>query len=268
MKFQAAGKNKKIVGTVLASALIIGSLGTITAFAANNSDAVQKGALISVPAAADASDAPVAAQGTIQYSKDVYSRTDGSQNMTTERWYNPETKDNRSDTKEYSADHQLLSYQSTYYVNGGNDLIIVQRDLSGNPVNGKIIKRADNPDIFKKYDLGNLDFSALKDFYKDSSWTSVGSEQAPDGKILNKVMQSYQSYISDTTQANMQLIEFLDQDTGLPVKEELYEDSTGQFKLFSTDTSELNYVADDGSIFNTDGISLTPFQTQTAFNGK
>ena len=41
---------------------------------------------------------------------------------------------------------------------------------------------------------------------------------------------------------------------------QVYEDSTGQFRLFSEDTLEYQYVNDDGTIFNTDGITLTPIQ--------
>jgi hypothetical protein len=106
--------------------------------------------------------------------------------------------------------------------------------------------------------------------FTDSNWTSVGTEQTTDGKTLNKLSaEIYQSYINDTTQANMKLIEFIDQATGLPVKEELYEDSTGQYKLFSSDTSEYKYIKDDGTIFKTDiGVTLTPYQAPSSATGK
>ncbi|SHH84694.1 hypothetical protein SAMN02745823_01167 [Sporobacter termitidis DSM 10068] len=257
MKENTAKNGKKIAGLALTAVLVVGSLGTAAALAANGSDAVPKDTVMSASASISPSDTAAVAQGTIQYSKDVYARADGSQDFTMESWYNPETKDLRSDLHEYSPDHQLIRYQSTYYVNSGNDLIIIQRDANGNPTSGTIMKRADQPTIFTKYEKTNHGYNGVKDYLTGGRWTSIGTEQTADGKTLNKLMSSYQSYISDTTQANMQLIEFVDQDTGLPVKEELYEDSTGQYKLFSTDISEYKYVTDDGMLFKPGNITLT-----------
>jgi hypothetical protein len=261
MKENTSKNGRKIAGLVLTAALVVGSLGTAAALAANSGDAVQKDTVMTAPAAPSPSDTAAVTQGTIQYSKDVYSRADGSQDFTMETWYNPETKDRRADTKEYSPDHQLTKYQSTFYINGGNDLIIIQRDLStGNPVSGTIMKRSDNPEVFIKLGI-NKGFDSVKDYLTGSRWTNVGTEQVQDGKTLDKlVADTYQSYINDTTQANMQLIELVDQETGLPVKEELYEDSTGQYKLFSSDTMEYKYVADDGTFFRAPDITLTPYQ--------
>ncbi|ACT01832.1 hypothetical protein [Paenibacillus sp. JDR-2] len=261
MKLLEAVKNKKITGTILASALVIGSFGTITAFAANGSDAIPKNTVITATAPTDSSVVSDIPQGTIEYSKDTYSRTDGSQDFTMEHWYDPQTKDFRSDLMEYSSDHQLLRYQSTYYLNGFNELVVIQRDKDGNPLSAKTLKRSDDPSAFEKLDQKNLAFSGVKDNYKASYWTSVGTEQAADGKTLNKIMDSYQSYIDDNTQANMQYVVYLDQESGFPAKEELYEDSTGTFKLFSSDTNEYKYVANDGSIFHADGVTLTPVRT-------
>ncbi|SFD74842.1 hypothetical protein SAMN05216378_1250 [Paenibacillus catalpae] len=261
MKLLEAVKSKKITGTILASALVIGSFGTITAFAANGNDAIPKNTVITASAPTDKRITSDIAQGSIEHSKDTYSRTDGSQNFTLEHWYNPQTKDFRTDIMDYSSDHKLLRYQSTYYLNGFNDMVVIQRDQNGNPVSGKILKRADDPSAFEKLDQKNLAFSGVKDNYKASYWTSVGTEQTSDGKTLNKVMNSYQSNINDNTQANMQYIVYLDQESGFPVKEELYEDSTGTFKLFSSDTNEYQYVSDNGSIFNTGGVTLTPVKT-------
>lgn len=256
MKSILIGNGKKIAGIALSAVITVGSLGTIATFAANASDVVPKDTVISAPVTSSHSES-TAIQGTIQYSTDAYSRADGSQNFTFTRWYNPETKDMRSDLKEYNSAHQVTRYQSTYYLNG-SELIIIQRDVnSGNPLSGTISNRADQPEIFQKYD-SNRGFDSVKASFTNSRWTSVGTEHTSDGKTLNKISaEIYQSYINDTTQANMQLIEFLDQSTGLPVKEELYEDSTGQFKLFSSDTNEYKYVTDDGTIFKPDSITLT-----------
>ena len=261
MKLFEAFKRKKMAGTVLASALVIGSLGTITAFAANGSDAIPKNTVMTASAPTDASIAPQDAQGTVEYGKDTYARTDGSQNFTMEHWFNPQTKDLRTDLAEYSSDHQLLRYQSTYYVNGGNDMVVIQRDQNGAPVSGKTLKRTDDSKSFDIIKQKNPGFDSEKENYKAAYWTSVGTERTSDGKTLNKLMNSYQSYINDDTQANMQYIAYVDQASGFPVKEELYEDSTGTFKLFSTDTEEFRYVSDDGSIFATDGVTLTPVKT-------
>lgn len=262
MKLLEAIKSKKIAGTVLASALIIGCFGSITAFAAKGSDAILKNKVMTASAPTDTSVASSdKTQGTIQYGKTTYSRTDGSQNFTMEHWYNPQTKDYRTDVKDYSADHQLLGYKSTYFLNGRNVMVVIKRDQNGDPVSGKMLKRADDPKPFEPLDKKNLDFSGVKENYKASYWTSIGTEQTPGGKTLNKIMESYKSNIGDNTQANMHYIVYLDQESGFPVKEELYEDSTGTFKLFSTDTEEYDYVSDDGSIFNTSGVALIPVKT-------
>ncbi|MEL4105997.1 hypothetical protein AAFA46_04040 [Oscillospiraceae bacterium WX1] len=266
MKEKTAKNGKKVAGVILSTLLIVGSLGAAATLAANSNDAVPKDAVISTPASPSPSDTASVTQGAIQYSKDVYVRADNSQNVSLETWFNPMTKDRRSDVKEYDSNHQLTKYQSMYYINGGTEYIIIQRDLNtGNPVSGTILKQSDHPEVFAK--LGtNEGFDTIKQYITGSRWTNVGTEQTADGKTLNKLIAAtYQSYINDTTQANMQLIEFVDLATGLPVKEELYEDSTGQFKLFSSDTTEYHYVADDGTLFKpADGVPMT---TQTLTDG-
>lgn len=267
MKSSSTGIGKKIAGIALLGVLVVGSLGIASAFAANASDVVPKDTVISASTIPFPTESAAAAQGTIQYSTDAYSRTDGSQNVTFTRWFNPETKDMRSDLKEYDSAQQVTRYQSTYFLNS-SELIIIQRDVnSGNPLSGTISKREDQPTIFQKLE-GNRGFDTVKASFTSSRWTSVGTEQTSDGKTLNKISAEYQSYITDTTQANMQLIEFLDQATGLPVKEELYEDSTGQYKLFSSNTYEYKYITDDGTIFKPDSITLTPYQAPTSSSGK
>lgn len=252
---------KKFAGIVVSTALIVGTLGTAAAFAANAGDAVPKDTVQSVSSAPSPAESATATQGTIQHSTAAYSRADGSQDFSIERWYDPATKDLRSDLKEYNSDHQVTRYQSTYYL-GDKELIIIQRDVgNGNAVSGTIMTRDDQSEdisaLFDSYGaFGGYD--AIKALYTTSRWTSIGTEQSADGKTLNKMSaEIYKSYINDTTQANMQVIEYLDNNTGLPVKEELYEDSSGQHKLFSSDTYEYHYVADDGTLFKPDNITLT-----------
>ncbi|MGG6314460.1 hypothetical protein [Paenibacillus macerans] len=264
MKLKTLGSSKKIAGTILASALVLGSLGTISAFTASFGDAVPKNAVMTAPGIADVSNTIGTAQGMVEYSKNEYARTDGSQNVTMEYWYNPETKDYRMDSREYSADHKLLSYRSTYRLEGGAELVYIQRDANGNPLRGKIVKKTDDPEGFARIKFPATEFEARKEYYRDGSWTSIGTEQTADGKTLNKIMQSYQSYIDDDTQVNAQLIAFLDPETGLPVKDELYEDSTGTPKLFSSSASAFAEIADTGSVFGTDGLTLTQVQTVAA----
>ncbi|MFC4810497.1 hypothetical protein [Paenibacillus sp. GCM10023250] len=261
MKLLEAVQNKKIAGTLLASALVIGSLGTITAFAASGSDAIPKNTVMTAAAPAGAPAAADVAQGTIQYGKTVYATTDGSQNFTMEHWYDPQTKDYRTDVQEFSADHRLLSYRSTYFLNGRSELVVIQRNQNGDPVSGKRLQRADDPKPFEPLDRKSLDFSAVKQTYQASYWTSAGTEHTSDGKTLNKFTNSYRSTLDDGTQANMQYIAYLDPQSGFPVKEELYEDSTGTYKLFSTDTDEYRYVSDDGSVFATGGVTLAPVKS-------
>ena len=268
MKQKSVKTGRKFAGLVLSAALVVGILSTAAALAANSSDVVQKDTVMTAPASLSPSDTAAVTEGMIQYSKDVYSRTDGSQNFSFEHWYDPASKDMRSDLKEYDNDHQLTRYQSTYFINNGNDLVIIQRDADGNPLSGTIMKRSDQSTIFENYAATDFSFEAAKDFYTGSRWTSIGTEQTSDGKTLNKIMSCYQSYISDTTQANMQLIEYIDPDTGLSVKEELYEDSTGQFELFSTDTNEYRYVTDDGTIFKPDNVKLKLVQGPEETIGK
>ncbi|SFJ69913.1 hypothetical protein SAMN02799624_05558 [Paenibacillus sp. UNC496MF] len=267
MKLLEAVRSNRIAGTLLASALVIGSLGAITAFAASGGDAIPKNTVMTASAPADAPAAADAAQGTIQYGKTVYSTTNGSQNFTMEHWYDPQTKDYRSDVQEYSADHRLLSYRSTYFLNGRSELVAIQRNQNGDPVGGKLLKRADDAKPFEPLDQKSLDFSAVKQTYQASYWTSVGTE-TKDGKTLNKLMNSYQSTLDDGTQANMQYIAYLDPQSGFPVKEELYEDSTGTYKLFSIDTEEYRYVPADDSIFNTGGVTLAPVKTSDEMYAK
>ena len=259
---------KKIAGIVVSAVLIVGSLGTAAAFAANSGDAVPKNTVKSVSSAPSPSVSAAATQGTIQYSMDTYSSVDGSQNNTIEDWYDPATKYLRSDLKEYNNAHQVTRNQSTYYT-GGNEIIIIQRDLnSGKPLSGMSMTRAAQPELFLKLDA-NGSFDSVKAEYTTSHWTSIGTEQTSEGKTLNKISAPInQSYINGTTQANIQRIVYLDQATGLPVKDELYEDSTGQYKLFSTFTNVYKYVTDDGTIFKPDDITLTPYQASAGTAGK
>ncbi|MRN53974.1 hypothetical protein [Paenibacillus monticola] len=252
MKFKVIGKRNKIAGMALASALVVASLGSIAAYAADSNDVVSKNVLITAPVVATSTPAVDQEQGTIQYSKMSYTRADGSQTLDSEYWYNPVTKQLRMDSKEYTADHQVRNYHSSYQTEGQDDMIVIQREPDGHAVSGKIVK-AEKPGAER------FDFQNEKALYTDNSWTYVGDEQSPDGKTLGKYSQSYRAYINDTTEANIQLFGYADKATGMPVKEEQFEDSTGQAKLFSSTTNEYKYVKDDdGTLFNTNGITLTP----------
>lgn len=258
MKFKVIGKGKKIAGMALTSALVVASLGSIAAYAADSNDVVSKNVLITAPAVAASTPVVDQEQGTIQYSKMSYTRADGSQTLDLEYWYNPVTKQLRTDSKEYTPDHQIQKYQSTYQTKGQDDLVTIQRNPDGQAVSGTILNLPDNDVAREKNDPERVDFKNVKALYAGSSWTYVGDEQSPDGQTLSKYSQSYRSYINDTTEANMQLFGYIDKATGMPVKDELFEDSTGQVKLFSSDTNEYKYVKDDGTLFNTNGITLTP----------
>ena len=63
----------------------------------------------------------------------------------------------------------------------------------------------------------------------------------------------------------MQYIAYLDQRSGFPVKEELYEDSTGTFKLFSTDTEELPIRLGRRIHLQYRRVTLTPVNSADAF---
>ncbi len=262
------GNKVKMAGIAMAAALVIGGLGMTAVYASTLNDVVSKGSVVTVPNTQAMPDTKVITQGTIQYSKGVYTRADGSQNVTYERWYNPETKENRSDCHEYSSDGQLIKFQSTYLTNGGNDLVIIQRDNNGEPLSGTIMKKSDQPAIFEKLEMNLDNFASDKEYLNSDAWTSIGTETTSEGKTLNKILKSYQSYINDTTQADMQLIEFIDPDTGLSAKSELYENSTGENKLFSSETDDYGYVTDDGDLFKTDIVTLTPAQGPKETIGK
>lgn len=262
------GNKLKMAGIAMAAALVIGGLGMTAVYASTLNDVVAKGSVVTVPNTQTMSDTKVITQGTIQYSKGVYARADGSQKVTYERWYNPETKENRSDIHEYSSDGQLIKFQSTYLTNDGNDMVIIQRDNNGEPLSGTIMKKADQPTVFEKLEMNLDNFASDKEYLNSDAWTSIGIETTSEGKTLNKILKSYQSYINDTTQADMQLIEFIDPDTGLSAKSELYENSTGENKLFSSETDDYGYVTDDGNLFKTDIVTLTPAQGPTETLGK
>lgn len=265
------GTKKKIAGIILASVLVIASLGTAAALAANSGDAVQKNTVVTAPAAPPTAETTVIIQGKIEYSKDVYTCPSESLNDTFEHWYDPATKTLRSDIKEYSADHQLTRWQSSYYLNGASELIIIQRDKNGTPVNGKNMKNGKTLDIMKQK-IDYASFDSVKQQYTRSNWTNIGSEQTADSKTLTKLTSSWQKWTGDGNvntekEYNVQEIIYIDQATGLPVKSELYEDSTGQNKLFSTDAMEYKYVADDGTLFKVPSITLAPFDDASSAAG-
>lgn len=268
MNSNSTRNGKKIAGLILTAVLVVGSLGTAAALAANSADAVPKDTVMSAPAPVTPSETAAVTQGTIQYSKDVYAMADGSQNDTFERWYDPATKTYRSDIKEYSADHQLISWKSNYYLHGATELIIILRDQNGNPVSGTDMKDGEILNIMQ-LKLEYADFDHVKQQYTSDIWTNIGTEQAADGKTLIKLTSSWQKWTGDgdvTTESeyNVQEIMYIDQETGLPVKSDLYEDSTGQNKLFSSDINEYKYVTDDGTLFKVPNIALTPITEQSS----
>jgi hypothetical protein len=262
MKEKNTKSGKKVAGIILSAVLVVGSLGTAAALAANATDAVPKNTVISALAAPSPSEAVAVTQGTILYSKDAYVCPSENLNSTIEHWYDSATKTLRSDIKEYSADLKLTRWQSSYYLNGATELIIIQRDQNGNPVSGTNTKNGKMLEIMQQK-IGYSGFDSVKQVYTRDYWTNIGSVQTADGKTLLKLSDSWQKWTGDgnpTTETtyNVQEIMFIDQETGLPVKSELYEDSTGQLKLFSTDAYAYQIVADDGTLFKLPNIALTP----------
>ncbi|RED55090.1 hypothetical protein [Cohnella lupini] len=218
MRSSKSSSVKKISGMVVASAIVIGSLGSIAAYAANSNDAVPKNVLLTAPETSTSPSATAVveqAPGNIEHVFSTYVEVDGSKFYENESWYNTKTKKLRADHREYTADHKLLLQNSTY--ENGSD---------------------SSPWTFK----------ARKANLERAEWIHVGTATSEDGKELEKL-----SLNLDTESILM----YVDKETGLPVKDELFKVSNGQAKLFSNSTVTYDYLNDDGKIFNTDGVTLT-----------
>jgi hypothetical protein len=259
MNFKFLGKTKTM-GILLLSAVAVSS-GTM-AFAANGADVVHKNVLVSAaPVSADESKADFAKKiasnsGTIEYVKITHTnmqKDNGDISFELEKWYNLKTNESRNDAKDISG-NSFTNYKSIYMKNNNEDFIVMQRDQKGNAISGTIEYASKQP-FGIKY-AKHMSFAELKNFYLSADWKAEGTEKASDGTELKKVSQSYMSANFKDQQVNTKNLIYLDEVTGLPVKEEVYQEDNGSMKMIWSETFEYKYVNDDGKLFDTTGVKL------------
>lgn len=267
MNINFLGKSK-LMGVLLLSTVVISSCSI--AFAASGADAVQKNVLVSDSTAgnADENKADFAKMidnnsGTIEYVKTTHTNMqndDGDKNYVIESWYNLKTNESRNDEKDISG-NSFTNYKSMYIKDNNEDFINIQRDQNGKALSGTIEYASKQPNKIKV--ASHMSFAELKDFYSTSDWKDEGTEKAADGSELKKVSQSYKSANAQNEQVNTKNLIYLDEVTGLPVKEEVYQDSNGSMNMLWSENYEYNYVNDDGNIFDTSGVNLQEVSQQT-----
>ncbi|MCM3629331.1 hypothetical protein M3194_18455 [Paenibacillus glycanilyticus] len=217
MRTSKLGSVKKISGMVVASAIVIGSLGSLAAYAANSSDAVPKNVLLTAPKTTDSAAANTEqTQGNIEHVFNTYETADGSKFFENEHWYNPTTKQFRSEHREYTADHKLLKKSS-------------------------IFETVKDPSP-------QFTFEAFKSHMQGPGYIHLGTVTSEDGKELEKLT------MNDKV-TNQTYISYVDKETGLPVKNETYEYSNGKETLIDISTNVYDYIKDDGTIFKKDGAT-------------
>lgn len=238
---------KKISGMMAASAIVIGSLGSVAAFAANGNDAVPKDVLLTAPETPASPKAVGGQTGDIEHVFSTYVEAGGySKIFENEGWYNPTTKQMRTDHREYSADHKFLLHQSTYE-NGSGEVIIIMRDEDGQAVSGKITTTT-IADYKSYYQSAPWSFESRIAQMEKPEWIHLGRVTSEDGKEREKIALNL---------AAESIIEYVDTETGLPVYGETYVEMNGQPTLFSSNTVAYDYLVDEGTIFSTDGVTLT-----------
>lgn len=266
MNFKFLGKTKTM-GILLLTAVAVSS-GSMS-FLANGADVVHKNVLVSAaPGNAAESKADFAKKienngGTIEYVKITHTNmqnNNGDKNYVLERWYNLKTNESRDDEKDISGD-SFTNYKSVYTKNNNEDLIEIQRDQNGNALSGTI-------EYTSKQRFGikfakHMSFADVKNEYLSADWKSEGTEKSADGTEVKKVSKSYMSANLQNEQVNTKLLVYLDEVTGLPVKEEVYQDDKGSMKMLWSETLEYNYVNDDGKLFDTSGVNLQEVFQQT-----
>lgn len=268
MNINFLGKSK-LMGILLLSTVAISSCSI--AFAASGADAVHKNVLVSDTSTTgntDESKADFAKMidnnsGTIEYVKITHTniqKDDGDTSFELEKWYNLKTNESRDDAKDISG-NGFTNYKSIYMKNNNEDLIEIQRDQNGNAINGTIENVSEQPFAIKL--AKHMSFAELKDFYSTSDWKDEGTEKAADGSELKKVSQSYKSANAQNEQVNTKNLIYLDEVTGLPVKEEVYQDSNGSMNMLWSENYEYKYVNDDSNIFDTSGVKLQEVSQQT-----
>ena len=268
MNINFLGKSK-LMGVLLLSTVAISSCSI--AFAASWADAVHKNVLVSDASTIDNADESKADfakmidnnSGTIEYVKVTHTniqKDDGDTSFELEKWYNLKTNESRTDDKDISG-NSFTNYKSMYIKDNNEDFINIQRDQSGKALSGTIEYASKQPNKIKV--ASHMSFAELRGFYSTSDWKDEGTEKAADGTELKKVSQSYMSANAQNEQVNTKLLVYLDEVTGLPVKEEVYQDSNGSMNMLWSENYEYKYVNDDGSIFDTSGVNLQEVSQQT-----
>lgn len=270
MKFNFLNKSRMLTGIIAATVVISGSIGAI-AYATNGIDTVQKNVLLSEKStvAVDSQNTPDQTlnnvQGTIEYIKTTHIKTadnsfDFEKNFIEETWQDPKTFENRADFKIMGGDNKLTDFHSNYLTNDGK-IITIQRDDNGAAVSGTI---AQNPKFVADKNLSHLQrssFASIKENFLKQDWTKQdwkeeGIENTADGKTLKKLSKTYKTASPENIQVDTKLVAYLDETSGFPVKEELYQDVNGSMKMIWYDTYEYKYVNNDGKLFDTTGVEL------------
>ncbi len=201
----------------------------------------------------------------IEYTKETSLREDGSEGMIFETWNDPKTFDTRIDNI-IKNNGKVDSYDSTYTMDMGKNIIMLKRDENGNVISGETeaVNQAGadyNTSLFSKNT-----FDAVRENYASSEWTINGTVQDKGGKTLKGISKTYaisnlktagKNLTKDSqSQGQMKEIAYLDEATGLPTKVELYEVIDNTLNLVDTKVYEYKYIDTAGDIYDTSGITL------------
>ncbi|MFM1652140.1 hypothetical protein ACI7RC_08565 [Brevibacillus sp. B_LB10_24] len=236
---------------VLIPATIIATMAisSATAFAAANMTGGE-----SVPIASAAAVSMTVqddSKGTIEYAKKTLFNPDGSIAAVDETWADPVTHNKRIDYKEpVKGTDTLQRIGGCYLLDNGKRYIKIGIDTDSHLIGSEFTLK--NPE--------NIGLVAEKqDFIKEyreetrrAGWKDEGNVQTADGKKLKKLTRTDKSEAFNAAYTESVLLD----ESGLPVKGEIYQEKDGKTDLLYTYIYEYKNVSDDGSLFDTNGIDL------------
>lgn len=193
-------------------------------------------------------------KSNIEYAKKTLFNPDGSIAAIDESWADPATNNERLDYSEPAkGTSDIVRIQSCFVLDNETRYIKASRTENG----------SFSGITFSGKNLGNILTAAKQDYineYKDGTrragWSDKGIVKTKDGKDLEQLSRSDTSSIPGDEGKTFIENVYIDKDSGLPVKGYISVKKNGKTSLLYTYVFEFKNVADDGSLFNTEGIKL------------
>ncbi|WP_088188570.1 hypothetical protein [Desulfosporosinus sp. FKA] len=190
-------------------------------------------------------------EGNIEYAKKTLYNPDGSIAAIDETWANPA---NHNEKVSY---HDLAKkiVAGAYVLENGNDYIKFSEDAQGKLTGYEM--KSQNHNLTNSLTATKQDYiNEYQQGTRRAGWKDEGLVQTAAGKSLHKLAREDKSTMPGEEGTVYSENVYLDPSSGLPVKGDISITKNGTTKLLYNYGYQFKNVSDNGTIFNTQGITI------------